>query len=84
MKRKGRIACDAMGCDETYPLDHECVTEPGFRFGKWLGWLYLDINRPDLFTDQLAFCSPGCLTWWVATKMQSRGARNSWICGVTQ
>jgi hypothetical protein len=52
MTKPDMIHCDAFGCTETHPIEHEAMTEPGFRFGKWLGWLYLDINRPDLMDRQ--------------------------------
>ena len=62
---EGRVHCDGLGCDETYPVDHEYVGRTGFTDGKWLGWLYLDINRPDLIDRPLAFCRVDCLDWWI-------------------
>lgn len=70
MKKRHRsvtntIRCDAFGCDETHPIDHDCVGQPGFALGKWCGWFYLDINRPDIINRTLRFCSFGCLKHWL-------------------
>jgi hypothetical protein len=59
-----RILCDALGCDETYPVHHDSETEDGFLFGRWPGWVYLDINRNDLIERPLRFCGVRCLLWW--------------------
>jgi hypothetical protein len=66
------LHCDAFGCTETHPVEHDAMTEPGFRFGKWLGWLYLDINRPDLVDRQLRFCSVFCLRHWLNMHVSER------------
>jgi hypothetical protein len=60
------IACDALGCGESYPIDHDMLGDPGFAPGRWPGWLYLDINREDLFTREMRFCSVMCLEYWIA------------------
>lgn len=56
-----RIQCDAIGCTESHPVDHDCLGEPGFAVGRWLGWVYLDLNRPDLCWRPLRFCSIECM-----------------------
>src|SRR3990167_3664340 len=61
------IACDGLGCEETYPVDHPDAGEPGFRQGKWVGWHYLDLNRADLIDRPLRFCGMQCLVWWLAS-----------------
>jgi hypothetical protein len=68
LKRYGAVhlRCDAFGCDEIHPLEHECLGDPGYGTGRWLGWLYLDLNRPDLFPVVLRFCSTFCLYHWIA------------------
>ena len=58
------VRCDGLGCAETYPRFHT-ETGPGFDDGKWLGWVYLDLNRRDLTTRPLRFCGMRCLTWWL-------------------
>lgn len=62
---KGLVHCDAFGCNETHPLEHDCLGEPCFGSGRWLGWVYLDPNRPDLFPRELRFCSVRCALWWM-------------------
>lgn len=59
------IHCDALGCRETHPVRHEDLGKPGFGIGRWLGWLYLDLNRPDLRDRPLRFCSTWCLRSWL-------------------
>lgn len=59
------IHCDAFGCEETYPVHHPQEIEEGFRFGKWLGWVYLDINRPDIIDRPFRFHDALCLRWWI-------------------
>lgn len=65
------IRCDNYGCDETYPLHHENEGDPGFEDGKWLGWFYLDLNRPDLIARGLRFCDIRCLRWWLDATTQA-------------
>lgn len=72
---KGNIWCDAFGCQETHPLDHEMLGEPSFLTGRWLGWVYLDLNRPDLFDRILRFCSVSCCQWWLEREVITRGKR---------
>lgn len=59
------LKCDSMGCNEVHPLIHEDLGEDGFATGRWPGWLYLDINRADLFARELRFCDARCLEWWL-------------------
>lgn len=59
------ITCDNATCEESYPRFHE-ERGPGFDNGKWLGWFYLDLNRPDLHNGPLRFCGFHCLIWWLA------------------
>lgn len=59
------VRCDAFGCRERHPLNHKEIGKPGFALGKWLGWVYLDINRPDLIDRPLRFCSVLCLEHWL-------------------
>jgi hypothetical protein len=68
----GKFHCDAFGCDETHPLEHDMLGEPGFGTGRWLGWLYLDLNRNDLFPRELRFCSVECASWWLDTARNVR------------
>lgn len=63
-RAEDRIRCDGLGCRETHPIDHECLGEPSFELGKWLGWVYLDLNRPDLVPRTLRFCSVDCMIDW--------------------
>ena len=69
-----KIKCDAFGCNESHPLEHDAIGEPYFGIGKWLGWMYLDINRPDMFDRPLRFCSVACLLFWIGqnSKTESR------------
>jgi hypothetical protein len=60
-----RIRCDAFGCIESHPAIHDEMDEQGFEPGYWLGWLYLDLNRPDLSWRPLRFCGTSCLMHWV-------------------
>lgn len=62
---KKKIKCDAFGCEESFPLEHEALGETGFALGKWLGWVFVDFNRPDLFDRQMRFCSLLCLLSWI-------------------
>lgn len=76
--RGGRVRCDAAGvggCEETHPLEHELLGDPSFGTGRWLGWVYLDINRPDLLDRELRFCSVGCCTWWLDRQILTAGRR---------
>lgn len=66
------LRCDALGCNETHPLDHEMLGEPSFGTGRWLGWVYLDLNRPDLFPRELRFCSVRCCQWWLDREVVTR------------
>ncbi len=63
--RSGKIVCDGIGCPEAHPIEHDCLGEPSFGVGRWLGWLYVDMNRPDLYPDTLRFCGVGCLEDWL-------------------
>lgn len=74
-EKDGRILCDALGCEEAHPLDHEMLGEPSFTTGRWLGWVYLDLNRPDLFERVLRFCSVSCCQWWLEREVITRGRR---------
>lgn len=71
----GLIRCDALGCEESHPLDHPNIGDVGFDFGRWLGWIYVDLNRPDLFERQLRFCSIACAVWWLEREVIGRGRR---------
>lgn len=48
-------------------LDHEMLGEPSFGTGRWLGWIYIDLNRPDLYGDDhvVRLCSVTCALWWL-------------------
>lgn len=70
--REGRIKCDGFGCPETHPLEHEALGEPSFGTGRWLGWLYVDLNRPDLFPRELRFCCTGCCVDWMQREVLTR------------
>lgn len=59
------LRCDAFGCIERHPLDHDDIGDVCFGNGRWLGWVYLDLNRPDLWERPVRFCSVGCLQWWL-------------------
>ena len=61
----GQVRCDALGCTETHPLDHEGLGEDSFGTGRWIGWIYLDLNRPDLWTRPMHFCCVQCCAWWL-------------------
>lgn len=61
----GVVRCDGLGCRESHPLDHEALGEECFGTGRWCGWLYLDLNRPDLYSDVMRFCSVACCMWWL-------------------
>lgn len=77
MKSADRVYCDNFGCDESYPKSHPDERHPGFVGGRWLGWFYLDINRPDLTDRELRFCDIRCLTWWLeTTKTAGASVRN--------
>jgi hypothetical protein len=75
VEREGQVRCDALGCTETHPLEHEALGEPSFGTGRWLGWVYLDLNRPDLFGRPLRFCSVSCCQWWLEREVITRGNR---------
>jgi hypothetical protein len=66
--RGSNIHCDAFGCGETFPLVHEYLGTPCFTPGRFLGWIFLDINRPDLIDRELAFCGIRCCEWWLFAK----------------
>lgn len=67
-----KLYCDAYGCEECHPIDHEALGEPSFGTGRWLGWVYLDLNRPDLFPRELRFCSVRCCEWWLQREVITR------------
>lgn len=71
------LRCDAFGCEERHPVVHECLGEECFGTGRWLGWVYLDLNRPDLFARTLRFCSVSCCQWWLEREAITRGKRPS-------
>lgn len=56
--------CDGILCNESHPLQHEDLGEPGFAPGRWPGWIYVDLNRPD-FPRDLRFCGVLCLEAWM-------------------
>lgn len=60
-----RLQCDGPLCDERHPLVHEGLGDISFGVGRWLGWLYLDLNRPDIFPRELRFCGRFCLGRWL-------------------
>lgn len=64
MSTEARITCDAFGCGESHPVDFPERGEPGFEPGRWLGWLYLDLNLPHMFERELRFCDVACLVHW--------------------
>lgn len=72
---RGVIQCDALGCNESHPIDHDHIGEVGFDFGRWLGWIYVDLNRRDLFERPLRFCSIWCAVWWLEREVIGRGRR---------
>lgn len=72
LKDDGWIRCDAFGCDERHPLEHEDLGEECFGTGRWLGWIYVDLNRPDLFPRDLRFCSVQCAQWWFDREVITR------------
>lgn len=61
----GHVRCDMFGCYEWHPLDHESLGDESFGTGRWLGWLYLDLNRPDLYNRPMRFCSVQCCALWL-------------------
>lgn len=65
VERDGIVRCDAFGCEETHPLDHESLGEECFGTGRWLGWVYLDLNRPDLFERVFRFCCVRHALYWM-------------------
>lgn len=69
------LRCDNYGCNETHPLDHDCLGEPSFGTGRWLGWIYVDMNRPDLFERELRFCGTSCLEGWLINLQYHRKNR---------
>lgn len=69
------LKCDGFGCDERHPLEHECLGEPSFGTGRWLGWIYVDFNRPDLWDREFRFCSVVCLEHWLERESISRARR---------
>jgi hypothetical protein len=80
--REQLVHCDGVGCEETYPRFHD-ENGPGFTDGKWLGWFYLDLNRPDLRTGPLRFCGMRCLLWWLSeTQMPLMGAYQEEAMGI--
>lgn len=66
------LCCDTFGCDEWHPIDHDMLGEPSFEFGRWLGWLYLDANRPDMFPRVFRFCSVSCMEHWLGQQRIDR------------
>ena len=60
-----RFTCDAFGCDESFPLEHEDLGQPCFGTGRFLGWIFIDLNRPDLFPRDLRFCGVRCAEHWL-------------------
>lgn len=70
--KNGVIRCDTFGCNESHPIDHEMLGEESFATGRWLGWIYLDLNRPDLFHRPLRFCSVRCAQWWLDRESVTR------------
>lgn len=69
------LRCDNIGCNETHPIDHEDLGQPEFEFGRWMGWMYLDLNREDLFGRAFRFCSTLCLADWLDAQIVGRGKR---------
>lgn len=69
------LRCDNLGCNEMYPLEHEDLGTPGFGTGRWLGWLYLDMNREDLFERDFRFCSTWCVIDWLPMQQASKAKR---------
>lgn len=67
-RAQDRVYCDGFGCGESYPKVHEDEGKPGFQSGKWLNWVYLDINRPDLAAAPLKFCDLYCLDGWMRSQ----------------
>jgi hypothetical protein len=65
------ITCDAFGCIEAHPYKHECLGEPRFELGKWPGWVYLDLNRPDIMDRTLRFCGLRCMLHWMLMNSQT-------------
>lgn len=63
-RAEDRIRCDGFGCTESHPIDHPTVGKDGFGLGRWVGWVYLDLNRTDLFDRPLRFCTIACMTDW--------------------
>lgn len=73
-ERDGRtfLRCDALGCNESHPIEHEMLGEESFGTGRWMGWLYLDLNRPDLFDREFRFCQVSCALWWLESNTSHR------------
>lgn len=71
-----RLNCDSLGCVESHPLDHELVGQPSFGTGRWLGWVYLDLNQPLLFQRPLRFCSVFCCARWLEMASYNGGRLN--------
>lgn len=67
-----RITCDAWGCDESYPLDHDALGEPDFPPGRWPGWLYLTVQYAALNWRELRFCDARCMQWWLDMASERR------------
>lgn len=67
-----RIRCDAWGCDESYPLDHDCLGEVDFPPGRWPGWLYLTVQYAALNWRELRFCDARCMRWWLDRACERR------------
>lgn len=72
MAKDGMLRCDAYGCEEKHPIDHEALGQESYETGRWLGWVYLDLNRPDLFPRPLRFCSVRCCQWWLEREIITR------------
>ena len=73
MAKSGLLHCDAFACKETHPLQHEHLGAESFGTGRWLGWLYLDLNRPDLWDREMRFCSVACLQHWLEMEIVTKG-----------
>ena len=67
------LHCDGFGCGETHPLQHDHLGEMSFGTGRWLGWLYLDLNRLDLWDREMRFCSVACLQHWLEREIVTKG-----------
>jgi hypothetical protein len=73
----GVVRCDAWSCRESHPLEHDDLGEPSFGTGRWLGWLYVDLNRTDLLDRPLRFCSVSCCVWWMERESVTYGGRTT-------